>query len=255
MLNHEPYYYGNIRKYTAAFGSLFNSISVIRDDEDGSEPDIREVPLAYMTRKQFFQRLKQNDPADEGIITIKKTLPRMTFAINSLEFDEDRKISSLASITCPNDEGNPTKQYAPVPYNFGFELSAISNNITDILQIAEQILPIFPRTYTLGIKDNPLNSEDVSDIPFILNSVNIDEQILGEFSTDNRYYFLDINFTVQGNLFGPLSPSGGVIKEVTVNTKESIELDTALQQYIAEVVPREANEDDPHIVVETFLPC
>jgi len=78
------FYHATMRKAVAVFGTLFNDISVIRQDGSGNVLNQVKVPLAYGPKQKFLARLDQNTNSDASM-AIK--LPRMAFEITSLDID------------------------------------------------------------------------------------------------------------------------------------------------------------------------
>ena len=83
------FYHATMRKAVAVFGTLFNDISVIRQDGSGNVLNQVKVPLAYGPKQKFLARLDQNTNSDASM-AIK--LPRMAFEITSLDIDSAQKL-------------------------------------------------------------------------------------------------------------------------------------------------------------------
>ena len=63
--------------------------------------------------------------------------------------------------------------FAEVPYNVDFSLSAMVRNTDDGLQVIEQILPYFGTEFNITININDLNQRQ--DIPIILTGLDTQE--------------------------------------------------------------------------------
>ena len=85
------FYHATMRKAVAVFGTLFNNISVIRQDGTGNVLNQIKVPLAYGPKQKFLSRLDQNTN-NEASMAIK--LPRMAFEIVSLDIDSTQKLGT-----------------------------------------------------------------------------------------------------------------------------------------------------------------
>ena len=103
----------------------------------------------------------------------------------------------------------------PVPYSMQFELSIMSKLNDDALQIVEQILPYFQPQYNLTV--NLLSTmKEKRDIPVILESVTMDDQYEGNF-TSRRVLLYTLRFSAKTYLFGPVtSATKDIIKKVGV---------------------------------------
>lgn len=211
MLGHK-FYHSTIRKYVILFGSLFNDIIIDRVDETGNAIQSLTVPLMYGPKDRYLVRLRENP---DLLRQINLLLPRMSFEITGVNYDPDRKLSSVLTLSDVTDDGNTLQSmYAPVPYNFDIQLSVLSRNADDATRIVEQILPFFKPEWTTTVSLIPEISF-TTDIPIVLNSVATQDTY--EDSFVSRYAIIwTLNFTLKGYLFGPVSKQG-VIKEIDVN--------------------------------------
>jgi hypothetical protein len=106
---------------------LFNNIELRRSTE------VMKVPLAYGPKQKFLARLDQNpDPTNKRT---QITLPRISFEINGITYDNARKVSPTQKIKIAKDGDANKNVFMPVPYNLSFELAIISKNQEDGLQI------------------------------------------------------------------------------------------------------------------------
>ena len=182
MLNIPPFYHGLTRKVIVAFGSLFSNIKIQRHDNEGVMQQEVVVPLTYAPKEKWLVRVEQ-DPSLEKHTYI--TLPRMSFEITGMSYDQTRKTNRMSQITCYNNDVSPPvmkTQYSPVPYNIDISLYVLSKTQEDALQIVEQIFPYFSPEFTLVIKAIP-NMSVALNIPIILNSVDIQDDYEGDFTT------------------------------------------------------------------------
>lgn len=216
MLGHAPYYHRTIRKYVTIFGSLFNDVFYVRQTEAGAKKERQKVVLAYGPKEKWVTRLYADPNLTKSIAT---TLPRMSFEMTSVVYDEARKQQSTIRhrSTNPLSPSTPQSQYIGVPYTFTFSLNIYARNIEDGLQIVEQILPFFTPDYTLSAQV----SEEVNitkDIPIILKSVTEKIDYEGTFADGTRMCMWDLEFVVQGFLFGPVSNTAIIMGIQTGNT-------------------------------------
>lgn len=202
-----------LRKYTIAFGTLFNEIYVERRDNNGTRVKTLKVPLSYGPKEKFILREAQ-DPNLDRKISI--NLPRLSFERTGMFYDGERKLSSnLKDVAI--DVSNSSKmitQFSPVPYTFNFTLSAMTHYAEDGDQIAEQIIPYFTPDFTLSME---LTDTGIKrDIPITLESVSLDDAYEGSFE-DRRLSIWTFNFLLKGWLFGPTSKQS-LITESIVRT-------------------------------------
>jgi hypothetical protein len=250
MLSKVPQYHGITRRCTVAVGGLFSNIYILTKDSTGKTKKIVNVPLAYLNKEKFIQRLQQDPALDEDVMI---SLPRMSFEIVGYEYDTTRQLNKVNKISCTKD-GFPVHMYSPVPYNIIFSVYSYTKTVEDNLQIMEQILPYFTPDMNLSIKMMQ-NPDLIQDCSFTLNSVATDDAYDGSFES-TRYIITTYTFTLKMNYLGPIyglpDPEGhfdagstsSVIKKVTVNVNNT--------KYTATIDPFEAEESDPHSIVEEW---
>jgi len=204
------YFYNEIfRKTIIAFGTLFNGMEI---QQEGS---VTRVPLAYGPTQKFLARIEQSPDLNKPTAI---TLPRMSFEFTGLTYDASRKVTTTQQFTVkdPNDGKVVKKAFMPVPYSMQFELSIMCKLNDDALQIVEQILPYFQPAYNLSVKLVETIKEK-RDIPVILESVTMDDQYEGDFST-RRVLLYTLRFSAKTYLFGPVSTAtSDIIKKTSIN--------------------------------------
>ena len=204
------YFYNEIfRKTIIGFGTLFNDITIKQEDSTV------KVPLAYGPTQKFLARLEESPDLNKRTSL---TLPRMSFEFTGLQYDSSRKVTTTQQFTVKDKTTgkNTNKAYMPVPYSMQFELSIMTKLNDNALQIVEQILPYFQPQYNLTV--NLLSSmNEKRDIPVILESVTMDDQYEGNFTT-RRVLLYTLRFSAKTYLFGPVtSATKDIIKKTSVN--------------------------------------
>ena len=167
------FYNSTTRKYVALFGTLFNQLKIQRHDNAGVLKKEMIVPLAYAPYQKILARVT----ADPDLINSRRpamTLPRMSFEINNISYDPQRKLTTTGKMIkrgkSETDDARPYV-YNPVPYNLDFSLYIMTKYSEDATKILEQIIPFFTPDWTVGAKMIP--DLDPIDIPVVLNSVTI----------------------------------------------------------------------------------
>ena len=234
-----------MRKSVAVFGTLFNNISVIRQDGSGNVLNQIKVPLAYGPKQKFLARI---DQINEESMAIK--LPRMAFEITSIELDTNQKLAKRTTII--ESTTDPTvkrslKQMAA--YNIGMQLNIMAKNQDDGLQVLEQILPYFQPEYTISIK--PIDGYDFKqDVPIVLGGVSIQDDYEGDL-TSRRVLIYQLDFTIKMKFFGPTS-NQSVIREINIDFTKDSGFANNLEEMDFTLNPADANEDDTYSVVTTI---
>lgn len=207
MFDH--FYHQIFRKTVIAFGTLFNGVTIKRDDGE-----IIEVPLAYGPTQKFLARLEQQPNLNKPV---QISLPRMSFEFSGVSYDSDRKLAGTQAFTTAlkSDKREIRKMYHPVPYNMSFDLSIMTLLNDDALQIVEQILPYFQPNFNLTI-DLVEAIGEKRDIPITLDSVSFVDNYEGDY-TSRRVLLYTLKFTAKTYLFGPVPDSkGDIITRVSI---------------------------------------
>jgi len=227
------YFYHEIIKRTiVAFGTLFNEIYISHKDESNNSISQIKVPLGYGPTQKFLARIQQQPNLNKPIQII---LPRMSFEMNSIQYDPSRKANITQSFKASDGE-NLKKVYLPVPYNIGFELNILSKLNEDALQIVEQILPFFQPSFNLSI-DLLDSIGEKRDVPITLNNISFQDDYEGDFST-RRALIYTLQFTAKTYLFGPVAETTeGLIRKVQVDLYTNTDTVNAKREMRYTVVP------------------
>lgn len=243
-------YHEILRKTIVGFGTLFNNIEIRRTS--GSRTEVMKVPLAYGPQQKFLARLDQlGDLSTKDGAQI--TLPRMSFEINGINYDAQRKVAPTQAIRVSgSSRGSVKKVFMPVPYNVGFELAIIAKNQEDGLQIIEQILPYFQPQYNITI--NLVSSiGEKRDVPIILQSISYSDDYEGNFE-ERRAIIYTLTFTAKTYLFGPVQESGTgtkVITSVITDMYDKVDTVTAPRKVRYQVTPESLVDRDGTVVTTT----
>ena len=215
--------HGMIRNYVVGFGTLFNNIKINRRASGGESASTIAVPLAYAPRQRFIERITEDYNLDKPVAM---SLPRMSFELMSVNYSTERKLNTMQRYKRPDAASSNTgvkSLYSPVPYDFTFQLNIYINSIEDGTHIVEQILPYFTPEFTVTLK-GATDLEIPMDLPIVLNAVNMEDSYEGGFD-DRRIIIWTMDFTLKGNLYGPISESS-VINKAFVNMNPTV--DTSL---------------------------
>ena len=257
------YFYHQIfRKSIISFGTLFNNIIIKRRVAQGKLESLK-VPVQYGPTQKYLAMIAAEPDPRRSATQI--TLPRISFEIKGLSYDAGRKLvptqfAKSVPKTGTDADGKPIQysQFMPVPYNLDVELSIISKNQDDGLQILEQILPNFHPSVNVSIEIIDETHEE-RDIAIVLNGVDYTDEYEGDFSS-RRTLVWTLNFTIKTYLFGPVDVQKD-IRRVTLDYRTDIKKRNAELRYTAEVqstdtppVPRDEIDPntDAYKVVETY---
>mgnify|MGYP003115819486 FL=1 len=245
------FYHQTIRKYVAAFGTLFNDINIERKNSSGTVVERVKVPLAYGPRQKWILAL--SDTTDQRRVLAAR-LPRIGFSLTGVNYDSVRKLNTVIRNVAANtaSTGSVLSQYNPVPYNFDFELFILVNNAEDGTQILEQILPYFTPEFTVTINTIP-DMGIKADVPIVLNSASQSDEYEGELAT-RRTIIWTLSFLLKGFVY-PDVKSGTLIKSIEVNFRIPGDGDSDVQELEQEFIVLETTKDalatSDYILLET----
>ena len=226
MLGNAQFYHRTIRKMVVVFGTMFNDLEIVRYTQAGAQKEKLKVPLSYGPKERYLTQIT-SDP--NLIKSVNSVIPRMSFNLDSLEYDSSRKqISTLQNFSAATNTGVST-QYLPVPYNFEFSLSVYVRNTEDGTQILEQILPFFTPDFSVVVDFIPSMGQKYT-VPIILNSVASTVEYEGGMSDGTtRLILWDLTFTAKSFIWPPVK-TGKIIK--AANTNINIDLSSTNLQKV-----------------------
>ena len=246
------FYHQTIRKYVAAFGTLFNDINVERKNSSGTVVEKIKVPLAYGPKQKHV--LASQETTTVARQTATRT-PRIGFALTGVAYDSIRKLNTVGRNVAANTAAGTSTlmtQYNPVPYNFDFTLFILVKNAEDGTQILEQILPFFTPEFTVTINTIP-EMGIKADTPIILNSADVSDEYEGDLD-QRRTIIWTLSFLLKGYIYPDLKTSS-VIKSIEVNFRltgsDDSEVDDFVQDFIILETTASSSASSDYILLET----
>lgn len=240
------FYNESIRRTIIGFGTLFNNIELQRNDKEGNVVQTVKVPLAYGPAEKFLARVEADPNLDNRRAT-QIQLPRISFEMTTISYDSSRKMSPVQLCQSPKsgDTQKTYSHYLPVPYNLDFQLSIISKNNDDAVQILEQILPYFQPHFSITI--NMLNqTNEYKDIPIVLTNIGIQDDYEGDF-TVRRTLIHTLNFTAKSYIYGPVT-TPEIIKKVNVDIGTAIGANRYVRYSATPKALQDYNQDGTNIL-------
>jgi T4-like virus Myoviridae tail sheath stabiliser len=207
-----PFYHATFRKVVSGFGKLFADIYVVRRWDSGMEKERIKVPLAYGPAEKYLGRTIEDPDLQRGYSV---TLPRMSFQINSIQYDSMRKLNTLKKNVKPieDEQGNVIRQYQGVPYKITMELSILCKYVDDANQIIEQILPWFTPGYTITINSIP-EMDYKDDVGIVLSSVSLADNYEDDWK-NRRSIIWTLSFEIKAMFYGPIAEKKVITKVQT----------------------------------------
>lgn len=212
-------YHRLFHKYIAAFGSLFNNITLVRYKQDHvSEIERIKVPIIYAPKEKYIQRLN-TEP--EGSRKTNVTFPAIGYELVGIDYNEQAQMNRLTRRDSARSDTDADSVYSGVPYTLQFELTIGARNQDDAYQILEQILPIFQPSFTVTVTPIPaLGFRE--DVPITLTSVVPLIDWEGEFDSI-RTVQMTLSFSMDVRIYGPVS-----IKKIIRTVFANVFFDTSL---------------------------
>jgi hypothetical protein len=238
------FYHEHIKRAVAVFGTLFNAIKVVKKDTNGKVLSTIKVPLAYGPRQKFLARITDEKYLNDPKLAIR--LPRMSFELTSITYDTSTKLQKGMTRTLTGGPTSKSTIMYPVSYRLGIQLNVLAKNQDDALQILEQILPYFQPDYTVTVKE--INSTWKTDMPFVLESVNMSDDYEGDFST-RRAIIYTLDFETRVRFYGPLHDRS-IIRQTEANFATDGPVPTLAQTL--SISPLNANESDNYTVLVDY---
>jgi hypothetical protein len=239
MLQNDPFYYQAVRKVVAAFGAVFNDISIQRKDETGAVIQTIEVPITY-TPKSRFVYMTEASKLDTNEARVNITLPRMGYEMTSFYYDGSRKLQMQTTV--PGrllQSGGRQAEYAPVPYCLAFSMYLAAKNTQDALQVIEQIIPFFQPTFNVTIWEMD-SAQQSRDVPITFENVDFEDSWDGQTNSE-RTIIWTMSFTANIWVHGP-SREALEIKQINVSTAVNGTSSGFTTQVAAVPVPNTADQ-------------
>ena len=242
------FYNGTTRKYIALFGTLFNKISIARDDNIGERVQFMTVPIAYGPWQKFLSRITQDPYLDKKSAI---SLPRMSFEITNMTYDGSRKIASvqkLRKLQKSETDSMRSFSWSATPYNIDFSLYIMTKYSEDATKIIEQILPFFKPEWTTTVK--LIADLEAFDVPLILNGITNEELYEGNYE-ERRTVLWTLNFTMKCWYFGP-ERKRKVIKFVDVDLYTDTKTNSVVEEKVNTLPGLTANGEPTTDINETI---
>lgn len=213
-----PFYHHIMRKYQIAFGSLFNNITLLRENGAGEEQERFVLPIEYSSQEAWLSRMHRDSDLDRRS---EVTVPRLAYEMTSFRYDPSRHLNSLNQSyrqRLDTRVDSVRRYFAGAPYIMTLSLYALTRNMEDANQIVEQIVPYFTPDYTLMIKLIP--SMGILDrMRIVMDGAPSWTDNYEETGLDSkRDILITFNFNAQVTFYGPISPfPPSIIRKIIID--------------------------------------
>jgi len=239
----DPFYHQTTSRVIRAFGTIFNNINIVREDENGLPVNRLKVPITYHAKKAWHRVLKEQSDRDEQLVAIQGYFPRMSYFIADVSPNRGEKQLPPKQINIIDPQTGQKQIYrSPVPYSITFELGIYTKQQEDMYRITEQIFPFFGPSLAVSIKPSKIfGANYTEDFILTLTDCSQDEELEIDFAGYNlQIYSKSLTLTTKINYFGPLvGDSSGVIKHAETTFIDG-NSGTGMSKVIVEVDPPDA---------------
>ena len=230
--NDRKYYFvDSIRKTTTAFMSLFTNIRIAKYNENKTIVNYREVPITFGSKQKFTAWVKKMGNSSDKY---NYSLPRIGIIVTGFSPNWSKvcgpeilpifKSKRITDIKYDNI-------YRPVVYDLNFTVSILSQHLSEVNQILEQIIPNFNPYKTVTIREFDMFPEFTRDIKILLKDTV--PQFQDEIPENEiRRITWDLNFTCECYVYRPILYSN-IIKDVNVNLNYKASMDSLSAHHVS----------------------
>jgi hypothetical protein len=158
--------------------------------------------------------------------TVQRTvqLPLLHFELNSMELDKTRAFAMKSLHVIGGRSGLSGTNYdnlMPYPYNFTITMNIYSKYEEDLMQLIEQIVPIF-NYHRVYYTKHPIFPEDITLPHWVMITTYPNFNFNHEYSAEQRRDILavPITFMIESWMVRETYEATGIIKEVIANFKD-----------------------------------
>jgi len=207
-----------IKKYTEAFGSLFNDVRINHHDASGNVDSTLRVPLDFSSKSKWVRRIQELSSITDGP-KVQIKLPRMGYELTGLSHSNQRQLTQTQKYNTNSSSSTSAGQFTMkrTPYDFDFALYILTNTQEEMWAILEQILPYFDPDMTIAINDNSDLQTSVNMVVNLEGKPSFTDNYEGPLKdSTSREIMCTLNFSVTGCFYGPVI-TGNLIEVVKIN--------------------------------------
>jgi len=216
--NDTYYYYKAIRSQVAIFMSLFKSMKVVDvpTETDGTLSQSVETPIdiSYTPQEvKLYEQLYENTDPNSKFDT---KVPRFSVSITNISYDQSRALNFYRTRRIKQNSAQYNDRM-PIPYNIGVKLGILTKYETHLDQIVENIVPFFAPYILIKMKENKTYLETISRELKIDFSGEVERDVPIFWSElDRRILRGDLNFTIRGWVYKPITEQPGPILHIPI---------------------------------------
>lgn len=211
-----PFFYAEqVKLYITHFMAIFSGFQVVTGKREDGEYKMLNVPIRYGDPDRVAAYIKAGATQNKII-----RLPLMSVTYNEFQLDdtlrkgvnvERRNVYLPRKGLFPNDI-KTLRQWMPVPYRLGAELTIHTSNTDQQLQLLEQILVLFDPTLTLQTNDNTFDWTRLTTVR--MDGINLDNNAPS--GTDKNMRIVRIQFSMPIYLSIPANLKDEYVRDIMV---------------------------------------
>lgn len=199
------YYPKTIRGIVLAVLDLFNDMTIVRDDDNGTSAKDFRVPLKFGPTDKVYQSRSEFESGKKYYLSV----PGLALSLDGINYAAERATGVRQARYFPDNDDLSLAEFftdiVPAPYDYEFTLHIMTESIDDFSQVMENILPYFNPSINLKVKEfSFLNI--ARDLNMVLVGINT-EFLEPQDENNKRYVNGTISFSVKGYMYRPVSES------------------------------------------------
>lgn len=209
------YYHSNIKNLIIGFLDIFNEFNIKRWDTEKTITNTIKTPILYGPIERSTYVNNKGESVSRHL-----RLPLIHVSLKGFEIDTARAFAMKSlhvinkSKTPLYDDGTLYDTLRPFPYNFTFQMTILAKYEEDLMQLVEQVVPLFNYHRVMKMRHPVYHDQTISNWIKISSGPNFDFNT--KYSAEERRDILTapITFQVEGWLVR--EPYGGA--DVTIKT-------------------------------------
>lgn len=197
-----------IRNVSEAFGSFFDELHVVRHDENGFPAKNVRIPIKMGPRMKAQDYRIEIERGEKYYISF----PNLTYSFDSIAWDGERArglttIRDFYKEMFDSDIVNEMfwQDVQPAPYDLGFSLVLNCENMSDLVEVCEQITAKFRPDNYLFVKEFWWYNKRRS---LKMHLESISQEVQKELTTElKRVYTVTFQFKIEAYMYTPIKTS------------------------------------------------
>jgi hypothetical protein len=207
------YYTGQIQSYILQFMAIFTGLQVMIGKSATQDERLINVPVMYGHRDRVVASIIAEQTQNKPI-----RLPTMAAYMRSVDMAENRYAgigTERRNTYVPvgglvPDDMRTIHQRRALPINLTMELSIMSSNTKQHLQILEQILPLFDPQLNIQHSDSPFDMTRLTHVK--LTGINTDSNY--PTGTESRIIQSTLTFEIPAYIDSPSDVRSSIVKKI-----------------------------------------